>query len=40
MESQMIGIKLPLIDTENKSASLYSHLEDFNVLSLDEPLCS
>lgn len=29
--------KIALIDTENKSASLYSHLEDFNVLSLEEP---
>lgn len=29
--------KIALIDTENKSASLYSHLGDFNVLSLDEP---
>ncbi|WPR72335.1 AAA family ATPase [Flavobacterium sp. NG2] len=29
--------KIALIDTENKSASLYSHLGEFNVLSLDEP---
>lgn len=29
--------KIGLIDTENKSASLYSHLGSFNVLSLDEP---
>jgi hypothetical protein len=29
--------KIALIDTENNSASLYSHLGDFNVLSLDEP---
>jgi len=29
--------KIALIDTENKSASLYSHLGDFNVLSLEEP---
>lgn len=29
--------KIALIDTENKSASLYSHLGSFNVLSLDEP---
>ncbi len=29
--------KIALIDTENKSASLYSHLGDFNVLSLGEP---
>ena len=29
--------KIAVIDTENKSASLYSHLGDFNVLSLDEP---
>lgn len=29
--------KIAIIDTENKSASLYSHLGDFNVLSLDEP---
>ncbi len=29
--------KIALIDTENKSASLYSHIGDFNVLSLDEP---
>jgi hypothetical protein len=28
--------KIALIDTENKSASLYSHLGDFNVLSLEE----
>lgn len=26
-----------MIDTENKSASLYSHLGDFNTLSLEEP---
>ena len=29
--------KIALIDTENKSASLYSHLGEFNVLSLGEP---
>lgn len=29
--------KIAVIDTENNSASLYSHLGDFNVLSLDEP---
>ncbi|GIZ07903.1 AAA family ATPase [Flavobacterium sp. UMI-01] len=29
--------KIAIIDTENNSASLYSHLGDFNVLSLDEP---
>jgi hypothetical protein len=29
--------KIALIDTENNSASLYSHLGSFNVLSLDEP---
>jgi hypothetical protein len=29
--------KIALIDTENNSASLYSHLGDFNVLSLNEP---
>ena len=29
--------KIAVIDTENKSASLYSHLGDFNVLSLEEP---
>ncbi len=29
--------KIAVIDAENKSASLYSHLGDFNVLSLDEP---
>ena len=29
--------KIALIDTENKSASLYSHLGSFNVLPLDEP---
>jgi hypothetical protein len=29
--------KIALIDTENKSASLYSHLGSFNVLSLEEP---
>jgi hypothetical protein len=29
--------KIALIDTENKSASLYSHLGDFNTLSLEEP---
>ena len=29
--------KIALIDTENNSASLYSHLGDFNVLSLEEP---
>ncbi|UBZ08264.1 ATP-binding protein [Salegentibacter mishustinae] len=29
--------KIAVIDTENNSASLYSHLGEFNVLSLDEP---
>ena len=29
--------KIAVIDTENNSASLYSHLGDFNVLSLNEP---
>ena len=29
--------KVALIDTENNSVSLYSHLGDFNVLSLNEP---
>lgn len=29
--------KIAIVDTENNSASLYSHLGDFNVLSLDEP---
>lgn len=29
--------KIAVIDTENKSASLYSHLGDFNVLSMEEP---
>ena len=29
--------KIAIIDTENKSASLYSHLGDLNVLSLEEP---
>lgn len=29
--------KIAIIDTENNSASLYSHLGDFNVLTLDEP---
>ena len=29
--------KIALIDTENNSASLYSHLGNFNVLSLGEP---
>lgn len=29
--------KIAIIDTENNSASLYSHLGDFNVLSLVEP---
>lgn len=29
--------KIALIDTENNSASLYSHLGEFNVLSLNEP---
>ena len=29
--------KIAVIDTENNSASLYSHLGDFNVLSLGEP---
>lgn len=28
--------KIAVIDTENKSASLYSHLGDFNILSLEE----
>lgn len=29
--------KIAVIDTENNSASLYSHLGDFNVVSLNEP---
>tara|TARA_R110000823_G_scaffold315665_1_gene449285 strand:- start:1854 stop:2744 length:891 start_codon:yes stop_codon:yes gene_type:complete len=29
--------KIAIIDTENNSASLYSHLGNFSVLSLDEP---
>ena len=29
--------KIAIIDTENNSASLYSHLGEFNVLTLDEP---
>lgn len=29
--------KIAIVDTENNSASLYSHLGDFNVLSLNEP---
>src|SRR5680860_423594 len=29
--------KIAVIDTENNSASLYSHLGEFNVLSLEEP---
>lgn len=29
--------KIAIIDTENNSASLYSHLGEFNVLSLNEP---
>lgn len=29
--------KIAVIDTENNSASLYSHLGDFNVLNLNEP---
>lgn len=29
--------KIAIIDTENNSASLYSHLGEFNVLSLQEP---
>lgn len=29
--------KIAIIDTESNSASLYSHLGDFNVLSLNEP---
>jgi len=29
--------KIAIIDTENNSASLYSHLGDFSVLTLDEP---
>lgn len=29
--------KIAIIDTENNSASLYSHLGDFNVLALQEP---
>ena len=28
--------KIAIIDTENNSASLYSHLGEFNVLSLNE----
>ncbi|SNR68636.1 signal recognition particle subunit FFH/SRP54 (srp54) [Lutibacter agarilyticus] len=29
--------KIAIIDTENNSASLYAHLGEYNVLSLDEP---
>src|SRR5690606_33613062 len=29
--------KIAIIDTENNSASLYSHLGEFNVLTLEEP---
>ena len=29
--------KIAVVDTENNSASLYSHLGDFNVLNLEEP---
>ena len=29
--------KIAVIDTENNSASLYSHLGDFNVVSLSQP---
>jgi hypothetical protein len=29
--------KIAVIDTENNSASLYSHIGEFNVLNLDEP---
>src|SRR5690606_6811604 len=29
--------KIAIIDTENNSASLYSHLGEFNVLTLNEP---
>lgn len=29
--------KIAIIDTENKSASLYSHLGDYNILNLEEP---
>ena len=29
--------KIAVIDTENNSASLYSHLGDFNVVSLNQP---
>ena len=29
--------KIAIIDTENGSASLYSHLGDYNTLTLDEP---
>jgi hypothetical protein len=29
--------KIAIIDTENNSASLYAHLGEFNVLSLDDP---
>ena len=29
--------KIAVIDTENKSANLYSHLGHFNILSLEEP---
>jgi hypothetical protein len=29
--------KIALIDTENKSASLWPHLGDFNVVSLEDP---
>ena len=31
--------KIAVIDTENNSASLYSHLGDFNVVSLNQPYC-
>lgn len=29
--------KVAIVDTENKSADLYAHLGDYNVLSMDEP---
>jgi hypothetical protein len=32
--------KIAIIDTENKSADLYAHLGDYNVVSLDSPFSS
>jgi len=29
--------KIAIIDTENKSADLYAHLGDYNVVSMDAP---